>query len=429
MQKLDRLFRSDLGDRPADIDLWVLLDLVFYLMYIWLDKRASIFEIVTLGALDVFLYLTKDDRDKLKVFHSLPRIFLLHLKNNPILTILNLLTIGLHSWMHIRSNKSVVFFLAITLSIYCSSLGITKIIALSFVTGIMASYMYLWETIEPVPQRDEETLKFEQLSNNDDPFIKDQAIAQDLVSKLKRLKVAMIMEKERIRKTQMLRRDLDKNKVKRNRSRSVADKEDKDNSDKDENQEVIRNVLSLEDLKQLIEILVSHNSQEMKYWLPKDILSVLNNEEVSAYLWAYINTQDMIPSPRAVKNIIASNKQESIKLQTGNSIGEDFNFDFFDFAKNNIHKDSLLIACSQIYKKFGTLEHLNNIPEQTMNSFLDSVQSFYFSNFYHNSIHAIDVTNSCAFFLNCGLKSVFTNVFLSLTLAGSSHNVDLCHSA
>lgn len=45
-----------------------------------------------------------------------------------------------------------------------------------------------------------------------------------------------------------------------------------------------------------------------------------------------------------------------------------------------------------------------------MLSFLASVQSYYFSNFYHNSIHAIDVTNSCAFFLSCGFKNMLTPV-------------------
>lgn len=45
-----------------------------------------------------------------------------------------------------------------------------------------------------------------------------------------------------------------------------------------------------------------------------------------------------------------------------------------------------------------------------MINFLHSVQSYYYNNYYHNSIHAIDVTNSCAFFLNCGLKGLFSTV-------------------
>ena len=101
--------------------------------------------------------------------------------------------------------------------------------------------------------------------------------------------------------------------LKRTRSRSVTERESKDNSVKEGEKEedlIIKNMLELDDLKKLIEILVSHNSQEMKYWLPKDILSVMNNEEVSAYLWAYLNTHDMIPSPRAVKNIVNINRNQ-----------------------------------------------------------------------------------------------------------------------
>ena len=47
-----------------------------------------------------------------------------------------------------------------------------------------------------------------------------------------------------------------------------------------------------------------------------------------------------------------------------------------------------------------------------MMSFLHTVQSYYFSNYYHNSIHALDVTNSCAYFLRVGFGSLFSEVDL-----------------
>ena len=56
------------------------------------------------------------------------------------------------------------------------------------------------------------------------------------------------------------------------------------------------------------------------------------------------------------------------------------------------------------------LDTLNGLPDTVMHTFLQSVQQYYFNNYYHNSIHAIDVTNSCAFFLNCGFKSMLSQV-------------------
>ena len=354
---VNKLLASDSDDRRLDTPTWLLLDLLYYLLNIGFNGYASMYEICMLGLLDAFLYWTKDEKDKLRIFHSLPKVFLVHLRNPILLTLLAFGLLLLHAWQHLRANKSVVFFMAISLAVFFASFGVTKIVALSFVTGIMASYMYLWESIEPMPAKDESAAKFDQITqHNDDPHMKDQAIAQDLVSKLKRLKVAMIYEQEKIRKHAMLQAEnlrQPHRRIKRTRSRSVA--ESKDNSDKDIEKEedlVKKNMLELEDLKQLIEILVSHNSQEMKYWLPKDILSVLNNEEVSAYLWAYLNTQDMIPSPRAVKKLISNAKSESVNLKLGSSIGEDFNFDLFTFDKNNFHQDSLVIGCSQIFSKF-----------------------------------------------------------------------------
>ena len=138
--------------------------------------------------------------------------------------------------------------------------------------------------------------------------------------------------------------------------RSVADKDSRDdNGDKDVEKEediVLKNMLDLDELKQLIEILVSQSSQEMKYWLPKDIVSVLNNEEVSAYLWAYLNTQDMIPTKNNVKKLIKYSRTDSLSTKTGTALGEDYNFDLFTYDKNNIHRDSLVLGCMQIFKKF-----------------------------------------------------------------------------
>ena len=112
-------------------------------------------------------------------------------------------------------------------------------------------------------------------------------------------------------------------------------------------------MLNIIDVKQLIEILMSHNDQEMKYWLPKDILSVLQNEEVSAYLWAYLNPAEMLPEESNFKKFkTMSGADNFASLRLSNALGEDYNFDLFSFDKLNMHVDSLVIGCSQIYTKF-----------------------------------------------------------------------------
>lgn len=209
---LDRLFSKEPSNGRGDLPLWLCLDALYYLAQLYLNQKASAYELVILALLDVFLYAAKDDKEKLQAFHNLPKVFLLHLQEKAILNLLTMALVGLHTFLQMGSNKSVVFFLAITLAIFLSSFGTTRVVGVSFVTGIMASYMYLWESLEPPAQPStfrEDTdspLKLDQMSVPEDVHVKDHAIAQDLVTKLKRLKVAMIIEQEKSRKSTISRR-------------------------------------------------------------------------------------------------------------------------------------------------------------------------------------------------------------------------------
>lgn len=180
--------------------LMILLDLVYYIANAWLNSRCSAYEIVIFASLDIFLLTAKDERDKLQMFHSLPKVFLLHLKNPFILTMFTVTMLVLHYLKHEQAGSSIIFFLAITLSIFAASFGITKITAVSFIVGISAAYMYIWENVEPPARRLDDESEYRDSEQQDDQMQKDHAIAQDLVSKLKRLKVAMIMDKEKSRK-------------------------------------------------------------------------------------------------------------------------------------------------------------------------------------------------------------------------------------
>lgn len=360
---LDGFFARELPDRVVDVHFPVLADVMFYLLHLITENRFSTTEVLMFAVADILLYLWRDHMDRLETFHNLPKLFLLDIKGNKFLTLLGLIMSGLHVFLSAQRSKTILFFLGVALSLMIASNGTTKVIALSFITWIMASYMYMWETLEPPAfVKEEQIVDFQPIENkqSEDGIIKNQAIAQRLVSKLKRLKMSMILEEEHSKKQREKTSDTDHydpKGINRARSRSLADKDSKD-SEKTEGKDdelVLKNMLDLTDLKQLIEILVSHNTQEMKYWLPKDILSVLNNEEVSAYLWAYLNTQDMIPSPRAVKHIISLQKSEINSNTTEPGLGENFNFDLFAFDKANIHQDSLVVGCMQIYKKFRYL--------------------------------------------------------------------------
>lgn len=113
--------------------------------------------------------------------------------------------------------------------------------------------------------------------------------------------------------------------------------------------------LDVEDIKTLIELLLAHNQNNLKYWIPQKVRSVLNNEEVSAYLLAYLNTQDVLESPRHFKGKKTHfiTNPEFFKSKRLESIGEDYNFDVFSFDRETFHQDSMRIACQALYDKFG----------------------------------------------------------------------------
>ena len=207
---------GELLDQHTSLQTWLLADALFYTLNILLNKHASAYEAIILGMLDVFLFVAKDDREKLRIFHTLPKLFLLHLRAHPLLTLLTAFFVVVHLLQHRKARSIVVLFAAITLAIFGASFGVSKIICLGLFCGVLAAYMHLWETTE-IPPPQEETNPVPELCK-DDPLMKDQTIAQDLVSKLKRLKAATIIDQEKTRKMFHLNKDRS---TKSRRSRSV----------------------------------------------------------------------------------------------------------------------------------------------------------------------------------------------------------------
>ena len=206
--QLDRLLSKRSQDRELDVHIWVLLDFLHCLLYLTYCSTIEKYEILVLGLLDIFLFTSKDDRQKVVLFHNSPKIYFLHLKNPILLTSFTTLCVLLHLCQHLRTSKAALFIMGVNLSVYISSYGITKIISLSFVTAIMASYMYLWEFLEPNQASFEDLfIKPDDDSTEDDNQFKDQAIAQDLVGRLKKLKVAMIIQQEREKKNGHMKKE------------------------------------------------------------------------------------------------------------------------------------------------------------------------------------------------------------------------------
>ena len=415
--------------------VFIAADMVFYTLQALLNKNTSRYEIFILASLEVFLLLGKDEKDKLSVFHSLPKVLLIDLHSNILLVLLLLLFLGLQYIQEWNNRGVLTFFLAVTGGVYAVSFGASRVLALGIFLLICLLYMYGWESAEAEHWRSRNEafggVEDEQLMHNErDSILKDQAIAQELVAKLKRLKVAMIYEHEKNKKIQTIQKRRQDQKARsrsksasRGRGEDVTDTEPSTNLEKQDDL-VIKNRLDMHELEQLIQILVAQNNQDVKYWLPKDVVSVLNNEEVSAYLWAFLNTQDMARSSHGSKKVKKGSQQKRLQETMIAGLFDDYNHDLFAYDKQNMSIDTLVNGCCLIYSKFDTLNHLGGLPEETMRNFLTSVQSYYFNNYYHNMIHALDVTNSCAFYLNTGFKSLFSHLeVVTLLISATVHDV------
>ena len=192
---------TDIFDIEKNYAVWILVDILFYTLSLLLSTHITRYETCILMCLDLFLLVVKDEYDKLKIFHSLPKVFVLHVKGNPFIVVMSVVLILSHLRQQHKSYKSILFFLAITCGVYFASFGISKMYAASFGVSVIAAFVYMWETatFTAIPRLDDD-LRFEQLLKKEDIVMKDHAIAQDLVAKLKKLKVALSIEKERNKK-------------------------------------------------------------------------------------------------------------------------------------------------------------------------------------------------------------------------------------
>ncbi|CAD8070822.1 unnamed protein product [Paramecium sonneborni] len=79
---------------------------------------------------------------------------------------------------------------------------------------------------------------------------------------------------------------------------------------------------------------------------------------------------------------------------------KNFNYDFFELNDQN----KFINYCSFIFQKYNVNQILKIKDNQIQIEFCHRIESFYMKNPYHNSLHAMDVTNSALFFLENGLQ-------------------------
>lgn len=173
-----------------------LLDVIFYLTSLRAQEPASLYELAILFLLDTFIKTGQDETGRMKMFYHLPKVFLMHPGKNPLAFVISLGLMLLHV-REVWPLKSIyVFFLSIAAGVSISSNGITRMLALGLVAFIMASYMYIWEVDQLTPAKIKPAKPLSENDGNPE-HEKDNAIAEDLITKLKKLKVALIIENER----------------------------------------------------------------------------------------------------------------------------------------------------------------------------------------------------------------------------------------
>ncbi|CAD8159980.1 unnamed protein product [Paramecium pentaurelia] len=109
----------------------------------------------------------------------------------------------------------------------------------------------------------------------------------------------------------------------------------------------------------------------------------------------------------------------------------DFNINYLqqDYTLNNLDQSQRMMFIEgsiNLFKIFKVIQTLKITNLETLGEFSVKIESLYQNNFYHNSMHAIDVANSTAFFLQNGLSTLIDD-FQATCLLISSLAHDIGH--
>lgn len=98
-------------------------------------------------------------------------------------------------------------------------------------------------------------------------------------------------------------------------------------------------------------------------------------------------------------------------------------WDPFELAKATNHRPlaTLTLWC---LRKSGLVRHFH-LPEEKLTPFLNTVESSYLENPYHNRTHAADVTRAVHLMLTSGLRQILDEEQqLSLYVAAAAHDIN-----
>lgn len=103
--------------------------------------------------------------------------------------------------------------------------------------------------------------------------------------------------------------------------------------------------------------------------------------------------------------------------------GDNLNLEIFHIDKLCHGKNTMMNVCMEIYIKNDIINGLGTTKE-CMLRFQSTVQSYYINNYYHNSLHAADVTNTIVWILNCGLREYTSDIEAYAMIIGATvHDV------
>ncbi|CAD8210137.1 unnamed protein product [Paramecium pentaurelia] len=171
----------------------------------------------------------------------------------------------------------------------------------------------------------------------------------------------------------------------------------------DKNLEEVK--ITTEDIDDLLNLL---SGKKESIWLPKFLRSnqLINEQEgfsVDAKQFLLSHFTQKQPSFEYIQDY-----QDQIQEEELERI--DFNADFLQYYRNkpqdNIQTRIFFENTINIFKKFKIAQTFKIIKPELIGEFALKIDMSYFNNLYHNSMHALDVTNSTGFFLENGLSEL-----------------------